>query len=328
VNDRMKALRFSRIELKVQGIARRKANHQLLRVPWDRFRRAYDEYPRWQGLALWGELLNGTGARGQSSVLATINKHCPGFVEGRSRLQRSTPLGLHLLEWVHTKKFDYAKRQGWLDALIFYGVRHPFSRGAWAYWEDYETKSNPKGTVSISSFERWWRTALQRPLCEAANCATVAAAVESYIEWEAFTLWLCPLFFSGIGLPQHALAELRRRCPGICDFSDLNALRGTQTGSTKWRQIAKARDHHVLSRARQEGWHSKLLEQVRSHPWHVRLHAYAARWKHDWTRSPVAPYPSLRQWKQAAAHYINSGPVPRSVGPYCPNASSHISGYD
>jgi len=133
VNDEMKAPRFSTIELKVEGMARRRANHQLLRVPWGRFSRAYDEYPRWQGLALWGELLAGTGARGQSSVLATINKHCPGLVEGRSRLQQSTPLGLDLLEWVHTQKFDYAKRQGWLDALIFYGVRHPFSRGAWAY---------------------------------------------------------------------------------------------------------------------------------------------------------------------------------------------------
>jgi len=324
VNDEMKAPRFSSIELKVEGMARRKANHQLLRVPWSRFCRAYDEYPRWQGLALWGELVAGTGARGQSSVLATINKHCPGFVEGRSRLQQSTPLGLQLLEWVHTKKFDYAKRQGWLDALIFYGVRHPFSQGAWAYWDD-ETKSNPKGTVSISSFERWWRTALQRPLCERANCAAVAAAVESYMEWETFTLWLCPLFFSGVGLPRRTLSELKRRCPGLCNVSDLSTLRGTQIQSIKWRQIAKAGDDRVLSQARQEGWLGNLLEQVRSHPWHVRLHAYAARWKHDWTRSPVPPYPSLRQWKQAAAQYISSGPVPRSVAPCSPNASSHIS---
>lgn len=321
----MKAPRFSSIELKVQGMARRKANHQLLRVPWGRFHRAYDEYPRWQGMALWGELVAATGARGQSSVLATINKHCPGFVEGRSRLQQSTPLGLHLLEWVHTQRFGDAKQQCWLDALIFYGVRHPLSRGAWAYWEDCETKSKRKGTVSVPNFERWWRSALQRPFCEGANCAAVAAAVESYIEWEAFTLWLCPLFFSGVGLPRHAVSELKRRCPGICNFSDLNALRGTQTGSTKWRQIVKAGDDHVLSQARQEGWLSKLLEQVRSHPWHVRLHAYAARWKHDWTRSPVPPYPSLLRWKQAAAQYINSGPVPRSAGPCSPNPSSHIS---
>jgi hypothetical protein len=61
VNDEMKAPRFSSIELKVEGMARRKANRQLLRVPWGRFRRAYDEYPRWQALALWGELLAGTG---------------------------------------------------------------------------------------------------------------------------------------------------------------------------------------------------------------------------------------------------------------------------
>jgi len=33
VNDEMKAPRFSSIELKVEGMARRKANRQLLRVP-------------------------------------------------------------------------------------------------------------------------------------------------------------------------------------------------------------------------------------------------------------------------------------------------------
>jgi hypothetical protein len=45
--------RFSKTELKVQGIARRRADDQLLRVPWGRFRSAYEEYPRWHALALW-----------------------------------------------------------------------------------------------------------------------------------------------------------------------------------------------------------------------------------------------------------------------------------
>ncbi len=96
VNDRMKTPRFSSIELKAQGMARRKANHQLLRVPWGTFRRAYEEYPRWQALALWGELVVGMGACGQSYLLATLNKHCRGFVAGRSRLRRSEPLALNL----------------------------------------------------------------------------------------------------------------------------------------------------------------------------------------------------------------------------------------
>ena len=306
--------RLSSIELKVQGVARRKANHQLLRVPWDTFRKAYEEYPRWQGLALWGEAVIATNHRPPLSVLATLKKHCPGFIEGGSPSKKSEPLGLDLLEWVHTQKFDFAKQQGWLDALIFYGVRHPLSRGAWAYWEDCETQWNRKPPASPPGFEQWWRTALQRPVCGGANCAVVGAAIERYMEWEAFTLWLCPLFFSGVGLPRHALSELKRRCPDIPDLGDSNALRGTQMRSSIWRRVMKAGNDYLLSQARQEGQLSTLLEQVRSHPWHVRLCVYAGRWKRDWTRSPMHPCPSLPKWKHAAAQYLNSGPAPRSIG--------------
>jgi hypothetical protein len=42
----MKAPRFSSVELRVQAIASRETNNQLLRVPWGRFRKAYEEYPR------------------------------------------------------------------------------------------------------------------------------------------------------------------------------------------------------------------------------------------------------------------------------------------
>ncbi len=325
VNDAMKAPHFSSVELKVQGIARRNANHQLLRVPWGRFRRAYDEYPRWHALALWGEIVLGTGPRGHSSLLATLKKHCPCFVAGRSRLQQSEPLALNLLEWVHTQRFGYAKQECWLDALTFYGVRHPLSRGAWAYWENCEAERNRKRVVSVPTFERWWRSALQWPLCEEAACAAVAAEVKRYLDWEVLMLWLRPLFFSSIGLPPHALSELNRRCPDISNLNDSTALWGPETRSSMWRRVVKAGNHHFLSQARQEGWLSNLLEQVRSHPWHVRMHAYAARWKQECSRSPVPPYPSLRQWKLAAAQYISSGPVSYSVVRCSPNASPHIS---
>jgi len=308
VNGEMKTPRFSRIELKVQDMARRKASRQLLRVPWGRFRRAYDEYPRWQALALWGEVVLGTGTRGHSSLLATLNKHCPGFFGGRSRSRQSEPLALNLLEWVHTQRFGDAKRESWLDALIFYGVRHPLSRGAWAYWENSEAEWNRKRAVSVPSFERWWRSALQRPLCQEANCSTVATAVERYLEWEALQLWLRPLFFNNIGLPRHALSEVKRRCLQISNLDDLTTLRGPKIRSSMWRQMLKVGNDRFLAQAREEGFLGNLMEQVRSHPWHVRMRAYALCWKKEWSQRPrpALPYPSFRQWEQAAANYIKS----------------------
>ena len=138
VKDGMNTPRFSRVEVRVQAIASREAANQLLCVSWRTFRRAYEEYPRWQALALWGEALIGMKGHAPSSVLTTRKKHCPGFIEARRRSQQFEPLALRLLEWAHTKRFRYAKEQSWLDALIFYGVRHPLSRGAWAYWEHCE----------------------------------------------------------------------------------------------------------------------------------------------------------------------------------------------
>jgi hypothetical protein len=312
VKDGMNTPRLSSVEVRVQASASREAANQLLRVSWRTFRRAYEEYPRWQALALWGEAVIGMKGHTPSSVLTTLKKHCPGFIEARRRSQQFEPLALRLLEWAHTKRFRNAKEQSWLDALIFYGVRHPLSRGAWAYWEHCEKEWDRKRPAPFPSFGRWWHSALQWPLCDGANCAAVAAAVERYIDWEALRLWLRPLFFNGIGLPPHALSELERRCPGISNLDDSGTPGGGEARSSMSRRIMGAGNDHFLSRARQEGWFGNLLEQVRSHPWHVRMHAYAARWNKEWTRSPALPYPSLRRWQQAAASYIKPGGTPPS----------------
>src|ERR1700747_3208158 len=73
----MKAPRFSSVELRVQAIASREANNQLLSVPRGRFRKAYEEYPRWQALALWVEAVIGTERRPPSSLLATLKSIVP-----------------------------------------------------------------------------------------------------------------------------------------------------------------------------------------------------------------------------------------------------------
>lgn len=321
----MKAARFSRVELRVQAIASREANNQLLRVPWGRFRKAYEEYPRWQALALWGEAVIETAGRRPSSLLATLKKRCPGFVARRLPSQQSEPLALDLLEWVHTNRFGYAKRQGWLDALIFYGVRHPLSRGAWAYWEHCEKRWYRKRPARFPGFELWWRSALQWPLCESANCSAVAAALERYLDWEALTLWLRPLFFGSTGLPLEVLSELKHRCPRISNLNDLAALRGCDTRSSMWHRVVKAGNDRFLAQAGKEGWLSSLLEQVRSHPWHLRLETYGTHWKREWTGRCTLPYPSLRQWKQGAAQYVKSGPVPRFRIRLYPRPSARIS---
>jgi hypothetical protein len=88
----MKAPRFSSVELRVQAIASREASNQLLRVLWGRFRKAYEEYPRWQALALWVEAVIGTERRPPSPLSATLTSIVPVSSRGARDQNNPNPL--------------------------------------------------------------------------------------------------------------------------------------------------------------------------------------------------------------------------------------------
>lgn len=314
LNARTKTTRLFGAEARLQNIASRNASKQLLRLPWSKFRNAYETYPRWQALTLWSEAVIRIAGCSPRSVLTTVNEQCPGFIEAKCEWQNSP--AFHLLEWVHGNRFGDAKQEGWLDALIFYGARHPTARAAWAYFDKCEEQWNRRHPASLPSFERWWRFAQSAPLHNGPSCGAVSQATESFIEWKAFTSWLQPLFFGSIGLPLDALSELDSRCPELAELSkEPITIRRATTKSGLWRRITGICEDHALSRAKRKGWTGILLEQVQSHPLYVRTQAYAAHWKQEWNRRGVSPYPSLTEWKEAAAEFINlddtSGPAGR-----------------
>src|SRR5712691_4049693 len=101
----MMAPRFSTAELKVRATASRRANKQLLLVQWRRFRRAYEEYPRWQAFALWGRAVIATEGHASSWLLATLRERCPRFIGNAASSQQPELLAFQLLEWVHNQRF-------------------------------------------------------------------------------------------------------------------------------------------------------------------------------------------------------------------------------
>jgi hypothetical protein len=297
--------RFSNAELKVQALASRRANAQLLRVPWPRFRWAYEEYPRWQSLALWSRAVIATKGRVPSTLLTTLQERCPGFIEDEAPSPEPELLAFHLLEWVHNQRFRCAKRQGWLDALTFYGVRHLRSESAWAYWERCENEWSGEKPNVFPSFVEWWDAALQMKLLDKASYSQVAKAVEASLDWEALVLWLRPLFVSSLKLPPHVISEVNRRCPGILGSQNSSPRRGSRGRSTIWRHFIDWGKDHCLTEAEKAGWLDTLLQRVRSHPRHVRIVTFG---KH-WAKGKLPPqYPSLRQWRQAADRYIEAVP--------------------
>jgi hypothetical protein len=121
-------------------------------------------------------------------------------------------------------------------------------------------------------------------------------------------LWLRPLVRRGLTLPRDAISELERRCPGISTSEGSDAREGPPARLNILYRIRKRGWDHCLSQAKEEGWLDPLLEQVRSHPWHVRMRAYAAHFTKERSQSRVLPYPSFHQWEQAAASYVRTDP--------------------
>jgi hypothetical protein len=299
-----KKFTFSEAELNVGAAAIRRANDQLLRVPWTKFRRAYEEYPRWHALALWTHGIVEMLASVPTWLVMELRKQCPAFIEHEARSREPKLIALHLLEWIHNQQFGYAKRQGWLGALTFYGVRHPRSECAWTYWEQFEMDCNRRRPEQYPLFDEWWHKALREEICNDISRLEVAKAVETYIGWNALLLWIRPLFRSSAMLPRHVACELERRCPGVFGSQNPGTLQGSQEKSRIWRRLTAWGRDHYLPQPKQAGWIEPFLERVRFHPRHVRLLAYGKYWAKGWSPSRRPHYPSFRQWELAADRYV------------------------
>ena len=147
-------------ESRVQELARRRATRQLLRVPLERFSQARRDYLGWEAFSLWIRAIVEAEGRVPGSICRVLQQRCPGFMEHeaqgpKAHRKQAAPLPLLLLEWIHDRVFAKAKREGWLDALIFFSVRHPYSERTWAYWEHCEDGWKRERPARYPSFDQW-----------------------------------------------------------------------------------------------------------------------------------------------------------------------------
>lgn len=301
----MKTAKFTRLERRVEHIASRSARQQLMRVPWKRFHKAYEEYVRWQAFVLWARAiveLEGSAPRWLEVIL---RKRCPGFVEQVDRSEKSELLTLQLLPWVHNRAFGFAKQEGWLDALVFYGLRDARSIGSWEYWEHCENEWKKRRPTSLPTFAEWRRSALRWELHDNVTCARVTKAVEKYLDFEATLYWLRPLLCPTTRqLPRHVNLELSQECPSLLEFMDLHICGVYQRKSKAWQKLLSWGKSHLLGHAEDKMSVDIVLRQARFHPRHVRLAHYSAHWCKFWLGNTAVRYPSLRHWRREAESYI------------------------
>jgi len=310
----MKIAKFTKLERRVGHIASRQAHQQLMQVPWDRFHTAYEEYIQWQALALWARAIVESESCPSARLKAILRKRCPGFAEEMDLSNKPELRGLQLFSWVHNQAFGFAKQEGWLDALVFYGFRDTRCQGYWTYWEHCEKEWKSRRPRPFPDFPQWRRSALSWKLQGNVGCGAVAKAVEEYLDFEAVVYWLRPLFEAPTDeLPANVVLELKQECPGLLEFVNTHISGTYLRKSRRWQRLFNWGKEHVLSQAKKERWVDHVLSQARIHPRHVRMVDYTALWCKARLGITRLPYPSPRQWRRNAESYV--GPTRKRSSP-------------
>ena len=302
--DKKRNWQPAKLERRVGEIAHRRAKALLMRVTWERFQKAHEEYLLWEALARWIRTIVEAEGSAPSLLVTTLKKRCPSFIEKEAFGDEPRLLGFRFHEWIHNHIFGFAKREGWLDALMFYGVRDLRSQSTWAYCEHCEQEWERRRPASYPSFEQWLRLAMNYNLPQQRNVASLADTVERYVEWKIFDCWLEPLLISKIELPRRIAAELEQMCPEFLEASKSVSMTGREEQVKTQRHFMTWIENHFFSDVKKEDWFDLIPQQARMHPRCVRFAQYSKRWDKTWSQNATFIYPSFVQWRRAAENYV------------------------
>jgi hypothetical protein len=131
----------------------------------------------------------------------------------------------------------------------------------------------------------------------------LAAAVDQYNEWEAFTLWLRAVGDAAKGIPAMVERELETRIPGFLARvkEDLRAAPHDEPGHRMWNLVGDWVTVNILFDAKTQGW----LDAVQHFAF--KSLAYMKTWAHwervntEWRGHPPAQWPAYEQWQKDIA---------------------------
>jgi len=277
----------------------------MIQVPWKRFRAAYETYPEWQALSLWIRTAFTSRRRVLPEVLRALRKRCPEFQATGALTAGPNLLGFRLLEWVHSTVFRYAKREGWLDALTFYGVRHVRSEAYWALWDLYENKPRKAAIAGVTTFEKWKQLALAAKIRNTLSYSEAERALQNYIDLEATAQWVQPLLASGAMLPHRIVHDLKSKLRNSNHWARRVPGDAAQRTPENWSSLIRVAKKDSLRFGTANTCRDTLLKWARSHPRHARLTIYGKLWSCEQPEKRTGQYPSFRHWQFDAEHYVD-----------------------
>jgi hypothetical protein len=310
-------------------MARREADRQARRIPWEQLLQARHQYVEWNAFTLWVRAITETERELPGWLARIIEEHCPGLIGSERRDSESGPeLGAHLdrriREWVEQNVLSDSKHGGWLQAVTFYAVRDLACARDEAYSEWCEKQWKEQPPASYPSFKGWlsasescgdevldvskMRKDKRRiiKVSRAIGSERLEVAVAEYMEWEAFTYWLRSLLETDTRFPENVTLELQRRCPGFLESDkELRNALSREDYTRRWKALLERGEGRFSVEFRREGWFDSVVYHARAHPRSARTVDYwVFYWDERWSTHPLDQYPSFEVWRRSADDYV------------------------
>ena len=127
-SPKQRTVRTSKAETCVSEMARREADRQARRIPWQRLLEARQQYVEWNAFSLWARAIVEAEGCAPAWLVKVLEERCPGLLgsDRRSEITHQDPhLYRRVFDWFESNVLVQAKEEGWLRAVTFYAVRDP-----------------------------------------------------------------------------------------------------------------------------------------------------------------------------------------------------------
>ena len=189
--------------VQLQRAARERADDQARRIPWQRLYDARNQYIDWQEFNLWAWSILEVEGQLPHWLGEILNDRCPGFLQTEKELTskpaQNRPLALRLEDWIDEHIFEFAKKEGWFNAITYYAIRDPRYQRAEVCWSECVEKWKKTRPLRYPSFEEWKCMAAEcdetarlvasereaKPSSKLVDPDRLAEAVARYMDWEA-----------------------------------------------------------------------------------------------------------------------------------------------
>ena len=231
-----------------------------------------------------------------------LREHCASFLRESDAPDDPDLLSRRLDEWIRGRFFDRPRREDWFEAVLFYSVRDPKLRYAYAYWEQCGREWAAKRPHPYPAFDAWFKSAC--------NCAVfpvsanrLGKAVQRYLAWLSVGYWLEPLLENDLVLPSRLLKEMKAKGRRFREIASQLESRNRCAVGTKFHLIRWIENRYFLE-AQAHGWLESVRRQAQNDPGYARTSEYARRWREQQPQNRLRFYPSFTNWCDDAKNFV------------------------